>query len=257
MDKDFSIKRILNMLKSHIKLMIILTVVGGILGYAYYDYVTIPLYTASATVIVQNTNPSAYEESTLEDATSVQAITPSDINTSIGMAKVLANLLKNDSMLQELSTELGGGMSANALNGLIVLEAVNNTPLLRVTVTAQDAVFAAEVVNTFTELIPKYFSLIYPAGTIKEHNRAQVPANSITQGPRNMIIYGTAGGLILGILLAFLIELIDTTVKPDDDLYNMYKIPVFASIVEIDNSKRKKHNRETARKSPVREEKRK
>lgn len=40
---------------------------------------------------------------------------------------------------------------------------------------------------------------------------------------------------MLSVLLALFLEVIDTTVKPGDDLYKMYGIPVFAGIVDIES----------------------
>ena len=45
---------------------------------------------------------------------------------------------------------------------------------------------------------------------------------------------GLFGGIAIGCLLAFFLELIDTTIKPDDDLFKMYKIPVFAEVVDFE-----------------------
>ena len=35
-------------------------------------------------------------------------------------------------------------------------------------------------------------------------------------------------------IISFLLEIIDTTIKPGDDLYKMYEIPVFAEIVDFE-----------------------
>ena len=48
------------------------------------------------------------------------------------------------------------------------------------------------------------------------------------------VMMGMLGGLILALGISFLIEIVDTTVKSDDDLYEMYDIPVFADIIDFD-----------------------
>jgi len=48
------------------------------------------------------------------------------------------------------------------------------------------------------------------------------------------VIMGFLVGLILALGIAFLIEIVDTTIKPDDDLYAIYDIPVFAEIVDFE-----------------------
>ena len=54
---------------------------------------------------------------------------------------------------------------------------------------------------------------------------------------KNTLI-GVAVGLVLACLIAILLELIDTTIKNDDDLSAMYKIPVFAEIPDFESSGR-------------------
>lgn len=42
---------------------------------------------------------------------------------------------------------------------------------------------------------------------------------------------GLVIGLVASVLISILLELIDLTVKPDDDLQEMYDIPIFAEIL--------------------------
>ena len=49
---------------------------------------------------------------------------------------------------------------------------------------------------------------------------------------------GFAVGLIAACVIAILLELIDTTIKSDEDLAELYKIPVFAEIPDFENGSR-------------------
>jgi capsular polysaccharide biosynthesis protein len=40
--------------------------------------------------------------------------------------------------------------------------------------------------------------------------------------------------LILACVISILLELIDTTIKPDEDLSEIYKVPVFAEIPDFE-----------------------
>ena len=54
---------------------------------------------------------------------------------------------------------------------------------------------------------------------------------------RNTLI-GGAIGILIACLISVLLELIDTTIKHDDDLTSMYKVPVFAEIPDFEGSGR-------------------
>ena len=49
---------------------------------------------------------------------------------------------------------------------------------------------------------------------------------------RNTLI-GFAVGLVAACLISVMLELIDTTIKSDEDLSEIYKIPVFAEIPDL------------------------
>ena len=48
------------------------------------------------------------------------------------------------------------------------------------------------------------------------------------------LLIGLAIGLVVSLIISFLLEIIDTTIKPDDDLYKQYEIPVFAEIIDFE-----------------------
>ena len=49
-------------------------------------------------------------------------------------------------------------------------------------------------------------------------------------------ILNLIGGLALSLVISFILELVDTTVKHDDDLNKMYKIPVFGEIMDFEQN---------------------
>ena len=55
--------------------------------------------------------------------------------------------------------------------------------------------------------------------------------------PNNLknALIGLVIGLVASVLISILLELIDLTVKPDDDLQEMYDIPIFAEIPDFGN----------------------
>ena len=49
------------------------------------------------------------------------------------------------------------------------------------------------------------------------------------------MLIGAAIGFIASCLISILIELIDTTIKSEDDIQDIYGIPVFAEIPDFEN----------------------
>ena len=64
-----------------------------------------------------------------------------------------------------------------------------------------------------------------------------MPSSSTYPNVSKFALYGLIGGLVIAFIISFILELIDTTVKYDDDLFKMYKIPVFGEILDFDTAK--------------------
>ena len=61
-----------------------------------------------------------------------------------------------------------------------------------------------------------------------------LPISLPKSNTKNMLI-GAAIGLIASCLISILIELIDTTIKSEDDIQDIYGIPIFAEIPDFEN----------------------
>ena len=73
-------------------------------------------------------------------------------------------------------------------------------------------------------------------GKVSKINSASVPASPSSPNVNQNTLYGLAIGFAIGILLSFMLEIIDTTLKPGDDISKMYNIPVFAEIVDFEKA---------------------
>ena len=93
MKREITINEILKMLRAHIKLIIIITLVGGILAYAYSAYMITPMYSTSTLLYVTNSEElpgdSAITSSTDNtDSSEVQKSGSNDIIISSRIAQV-------------------------------------------------------------------------------------------------------------------------------------------------------------------------
>lgn len=228
------------MLRAHIKLIIIITLVGGILAYAYSAYMITPMYSTSTLLYVTNSEElpgdSAITSSTDNtDSSEVQKSGSNDIIISSRIAQVCTTLFKTDLMMSELIEYLDLSLSPGQLKGMISITASEDTQFLHVSVTGTEPETAAKIANAFPAAAQDLYKLFFPYGQIIVADKAGVPTTPSSPDIKKNTLFGLAGGLVLSVLLALFLEVIDTTVKPGDDLYKMYGIPVFAGIVDIES----------------------
>ena len=251
--KEFSVSFFLKLFLKHIKFIITLTVIGTILFLAYANFFITPVYSASAMIMVQNyTSQDAANEAAeeaaqngiVDDESQQQDIVDyennrfksgstkvyaSDISASTTLAEYCIILFKNNVEIQ------------NMLNGCSMeITQIEESNFLTITMYSSNPQTASDTCNSVVNRIAGtktdsgLFDEIFSAGGVTAVKFASVPTASTEPNLKNYALYGAAAGLVLSLICSFIMEIIDTTVKNDDDLFKMYKIPVFGEILDFD-----------------------
>ena len=237
MAKNISIQKILNVLLQRLKFIILSTLVVGLLFFLYSKIVITPMYATSAMIYIQNYNASnadnnqnsinANGEVSEGSNKQAQKIYNSDISGSANLANICVNLFQNSDEV----TALYDGCQVN-------ISVTKDTFFITISVDGTDPEKCATVANNIAETAQTVFHDHFDYGQIGTIRSAKVPSGPY--GPdnfKNMLI-GLAVGLAASCLISILLELIDTTVKPDDDLQQMYDLPVFSEIPNFDPQNR-------------------
>lgn len=224
MTKQITISELLKMFLNHIKLIIIISLLSTLIAFLYVTYLVTPVYTTSALILVQNGN--SFEEDNSANSTTLNGdkVNMNDINSSVMLANTCSTLFTVDPTMKSIIS----GASVN-------ISVIEDSYFLRITSTSSDPHTAANianlVANTAPEVFKKYFG---DGGKVDTVDVAPVPSSPSSPDKTKYVIIGFLIGLVLSLIISFLIEIVDTTIKPGDDLYKQYEIPVFAEIVDFD-----------------------
>ncbi len=224
MTKDFTIQKIFSIILRHIKLIILITVIATLIAYTYTTFYVTPMYSASAIIQVSNYD---YSQMQTQEETTQNRVYVSDLTSSATLADYCTVLFLNSPVMSEILEDC-------TLN----ITSENETNFLRVTVSSSEPEKAAEVANSVTKEAPKLFLEYYKAGRIDTLRPADVPKVPSYPNVRMNVLLGFIGGLIFAVLLSLFLDIIDTTIKPDDDLFKIYGIPVFAEIVDFEREEK-------------------
>ena len=240
MAKNVTIQRIISVLLHRIKFIILATVVMGLLFFMYSRFVIAPMYSTSTMIYVQNyssaqrANANANTKATTPTKSATdskktsneenQKIYPADISASANLAEICVTLFKNSDEM----TALYDGCTVN-------VAVTDGTFFITITVDGTDAQKCANVANQLAEKAAEVYHSKFSCGQIGTLRQANVP--SAPYAPSNMknMLIGAAIGFIASCLISILIELIDTTIKSEDDIQEIYGIPIFAEIPDFDN----------------------
>ncbi len=222
MAKQLTLNDILKMFLSHIKLIVIMAIVGAIVAFGYVNIFVDEVYSTKALLLVQN-DSGTIEGSTTLNSDSEEKVNTKDISDSVMLANTCTILFTTDPDM----TELFSGCNVS-------ITPIEESYFLEVVVSSNEPDRAANVANQVVNKAPEVFDKYFKAGKVDTVYEAQIPGSPSSPDVKQYVIMGFLVGLILALGISFLIEIVDTTIKPDDDLYAMYDIPVFAEIVDFE-----------------------
>lgn len=239
MAKNVTIQRIVGVLLHRIKFIILATVVMGLLFFMYSRFVIAPMYSTSTMIYVQNYSSSQRESANDKSSTTKKAdddtakkttneenqkIYPADISASANLAEICVTLFKNSDEM----TALYDGCTVN-------VDVTDGTFFITITVDGTDAQKCANVANQLAEKAAEVYNSKFSYGQIGTLRQAKVPSAPYAPSNTKNMLIGAAIGLIASCLISILIELIDTTIKSEDDIQDIYGIPIFAEIPDFEN----------------------
>lgn len=226
MSRQLTINDILRMFLAHIKLIVIMTIVATIVSYFYVSYFVDPVYSSTALILVQNDAGFSQDGSTTANpgAEAEEKVNTNDITQSVMLANTCTIMFTKDPDMKSI-------ISGNDVS----ITAIEDSYFLEITVSSSDPITAANVANQLAQEAPKVFTKYFgEAGKVDTVDEASIPSFPSSPNVQKSVLMGMMAGLVLALGISFLLEIVDTTVKPDDDLYDMYDIPVFAEIVDFD-----------------------
>jgi len=215
-DSDFlDLRELISILFRNLWIIAAVTLLFGAAGYLVSRFILVPQYTASATVIV-NKGP----------GTAAEAYSYNDLLLSQKLVKTYSIVLQSDTVLNKVVEALGSDMKAKDIRESLSVSGVSDTEVLKVSFTGPDPRLAADVVNEIVTQAPDEIIRTAKVGSVEVVDWAVVPEKPVKpQKMQNTLIAAIIGG-ILATGFVFLRELLDNTIKTEDELKERYNLPV-------------------------------
>ncbi len=218
------LRNLLLVLKEHLIVIIVSMLACGMIGFVLSAFVIEKQYTSEAMLYVENS----------ADKSTDSAININDINAAQKLVNTCQILFTSDYMLRQLEAELPQyGYDAMAYKGMITIESVNSTEVLRISVVTNSPEKSTVIANKLVELSQEEYMRVIKNGSIAVVSEAIQPENHTYPSKTTFTGLGLVIGLVVSYFVFLIVELLDTKVKPDDDLAKRYDIPVFAEIMDF------------------------
>ena len=230
MEETISLQEILKIIKKRLLLIISLTIVAVVIAVALSFYFITPIYQANTQILINQKGSSEGMYSWSQIETDIQLInTYNDIIKSPVILSKVIEELKLDTTLEEFTKQL-------------TLSNESNSKVLNIEVEDSNPEQAANIANITAEVFKEQVPSLMNVDNINILSAAKVSENPSPVKPNKTlnIAIGAVVGIMLGIGLAFLLEILDTTIKDEKDVEEILGIPIMGIVGLIPIEKVKK-----------------
>jgi|LSQX01.2.fsa_nt_gb capsular polysaccharide biosynthesis protein len=224
-DDGYTIQELIDIVLSRIRMIIGLTLACGLLAFTVSQFVLTPYYEASVKLFVNNSRLGQ------SDTTSI-----GDLNASERLVNTYMEIVKSDTVLKKVADSTGSVVSVEQLRHMVSTQPVKNTEIFYVTVTSDVPENARLLADQIARDAPDEIMDFVEATSVKVIDYATLPTNPSTPNVKLNAAIGFLLGLILSVLLALLLDMLDVTIRSEEDISGLLDIPVLGVIPTIDLS---------------------
>jgi len=246
MNQSYSIKDIIRLLLSHIWLIIVITVFGAgaafgiskfLLPLQYSSHIT--MYVQSYTGITENAN-SVNNISNSKQLVNTYMEVLKDDAVMNAVAGKLSKQFEENVLSQNFTINDSGKITPASIRSCLAISSVTDTSAVKVTATAKNAEVAAAICNDLTQVAPQYVEEAVGVGSINTIDTAKVYNTPVAPNTMKNTMIGAVAGFMLIVLIIFLIDFFDNTIKDTDALGKKYNKAIIGDIQAFDDSKKKR-----------------
>lgn len=183
-----------------------------------------PTYRASIKVYVNN-------RTVVDDK---EVTSSGDLSASIYLVEGYMVVAKSDTIMEKVAEKLNGDYTVNQLKSAVSTKKVENTVMFYLYVTLPDPKEAARVANVVAEVLPQEIPSIIDGTSAKVVDRAKVPSGRYEPNYSGNTALGAAGGFLAAIVYVTIMFLKDTRIKDENDLTDMFELPILGRIPDFD-----------------------
>ncbi|MCR5609935.1 MAG: hypothetical protein K6G26_12825 [Lachnospiraceae bacterium] len=229
MEQTIDLLELFNLLVKHIKFIAVITILVATGTYVFSKTFIPPKYSSSALLYVEN-----------KSATS-EALSINDLSVAQKLVDTCTIIFTSDTVMSTLASDSRVGYSADVLKSMISVSSEKNTECMRISVECYDPDEATYLTNKMIEICMSEYSRIIKSGTITEISPASNVKTPTSPKPLKNAIIGFLLGAVLASAIVIVNSLLDTSIKPTDDLTKLYDIPVFAEIADFETGDKNKY----------------
>lgn len=224
MKEEINLVKILEIILKLWWFVLIFAVVVGVIAFSISSFLMTPLYTSTAKVYVSGSQTNAGTGTNY-----------SELTTNTRLVSTYIEILCSDTYLGQVANQCEEyKITGSAIKGRITMNSANETEILEIKYADMSPEKARDILQLILNNAQKEITRIMPGCTVSIVDNASLPTTTSSPNIKQNTFIGIFAGIVVGIAIIFIKELLDTRIKDEDDLKSKYNIPVLGVIPNLD-----------------------
>lgn len=226
--EEINLKEFWDYLKKYIVLIIVVAVLLLSLVFAYDKVIKKPMYTTYTTIVLVKGDTSSVTGTS-------EAISQNDVLLNRNLVSTYSKIINSKLVLRQVIKNLDLDYSVNNLSRNIKVEALDDTEILKISVSDLDPEKAVKIANSISEVFSSEIKKIYKINNVSVIDEAQISyevSNDTLKRDLALALLVSVFGTSAIIFVKFYF---DDTIKYNENLEQEIGMPVIAKILR-DNS---------------------
>lgn len=225
--EEIDLKELFSLFWSKRIIIVLITLILMFIGIIYTYFFITPEYTATTNLIlVQASSNSQNGQS---------GITSADLTINSKLVSTYSELIKKNTILDQVASNLNIEQSEiRKIKNKISVSSAKDTEIIEINVKNENAEYATKIANEIAKVFCEKIVEIYNISNTYLLDRAEVPTNPSNINHIKDIIIFTFIGIVISAGYILLINMLDNTIKTEEDIEKITGLTVLASIPNYD-----------------------
>ena len=224
--EEINLKEFWDYYKKYLLYVLIAIVVFGIAMFIYSEKIKKPMYSSSTQIVLVKDG---------EGQNANDGLTQTDMTFNQKLVSTYTQIIKSKLVVERVIDELSLDYSVDKLTKEINVQSVDDTALLKITVTDASAEKATEIANKLVEVFDSEIIRIYKIDNVEPLVVAEVPTSPSNIHTLKDVIIASLVGFVLSSAVIFVIFYFDDTLRDVDTMESEFELPLLAKVFKDKN----------------------
>lgn len=203
--------------------IILIVAIFAVIGVIYSIGFVVPEYTAFTKLVLAG-------QSSDTTGNTTEAITTTDLTINSKLVGTYSELVTSNDVVRQVITNTGINISEEALKSSIEVSSVEDTDVIKISVTNQNPTYATKLTNETAKAFMEKVAEIYNINNVHVVDEAEEPQSPSNVNHLKDVVIFTFIGVVIAVGYVLIANMLDNTIKTREEVERLYKVPVIAEI---------------------------